>query len=511
MKISTKIIFGYGVLIALMAGMLAYEIFAIHRMQSISRSLSGVNFRTTMFSFQLMRERDLVEEYTQKYFALGDPEYVDALQQFQSQFDATLREVKSSGRSTKEQQEIGRLDEEWRAFKEEFALERQKLTPGTFTDFPPGLEKRLEALRAKINVVYQATLAAIDSEVQRSNQTGRRAETVTWAVSAVALVVSCLVTFFLTRSIARPLSHLTEGTHRIAKGQFDYRLDVSRQDEFAQLARDFNTMTRRLNELDQMKRDFVSHVSHELKAPLASIRETLQLLLEELPGPLTAKQRRLLEINLQCARRLSSMIGNLLDLSRMEAGMMEYELKSNNLAALVRTTIAEFEPQAGEKDIRLETRLPEYALSAHCDADRILQVLGNVLSNAIKFSPEGGRIEIRGFKATALPTRLPESWRRKMTPRAQDGGFIVATIADTGPGIPPPLKERIFEKFHQVQHTKELKGQSVGLGLAICRTIMQAHQGAIWVEDNPGGGSIFLVMLQAATGSDVTHRVSGPI
>ena len=98
-----------------------------------------------------------------------------------------------------------------------------------------------------------------------------------------------------------------------------------------------------------------------------------------------------------------------------------------------------------------------------------------------------------------------------MTPRAQDGGFIVATIADSGLGIPPPLKERIFEKFHQVQHTKELKGQSVGLGLAICRTIMQAHQGAIWVEDNSGGGSIFLVLLPAATGSDVTHRVSGPI
>ena len=98
-----------------------------------------------------------------------------------------------------------------------------------------------------------------------------------------------------------------------------------------------------------------------------------------------------------------------------------------------------------------------------------------------------------------------------MTSHGQEGGYIVATIADSGPGIPPPLKERVFEKFHQVQHTKELKGQSVGLGLAICRTIMQAHQGAIWVEDNPGGGCIFLVLLPAATGSDVTRRVSGPI
>ncbi len=511
MKISTKIIAGYGILIALMAGLLVYEIFAIHRMQSISQNLSSVNFRTSIVSLQLMRERDLVEEYTKKSFALGDPEYVAALSEFQAGFDSLLQEVKSTGRSAQEQEEIARLAEEWKAFREEFDLERQKLMPGSYADFPPGLERSLERLRARIHLVYQATLTGIQSQVRRSNETGRRAESFTWVVAALALVVSCLVTFFLTRSIARPLSHLTEGTHRIAEGQFDYRLDTSRNDEFAQLARDFNSMTLRLNELDQMKRDFVSHVSHELKAPLASIRETLQLLIEELPGPLTGKQKRLLEINLQCARRLSSMIGNLLDLSRMEAGMMEYELKSNNLATLVRTSVAELEPQAADRGIRLETVLPDHPLNAHCDADRILQVLGNVLSNAVKFSPGGGRIEIRAFKANALPPRLPESWRRRIVARANNGNFAVASIADTGPGIPAPMRERVFEKFQQVQQTKGLKGQSVGLGLAICRTIMLAHQGAIWVEENPAGGSIFFVMLPEATGSQVTHRVSGPI
>jgi methyl-accepting chemotaxis protein len=306
MKITSKIIAGYGILIVLMAGLLAYELFALHRMQSISRDLSSVNFRASIASLQLMRERDLVEEYVRKYFLVGDPQYKRALVEFQEQFEATLEVVVVNARSVKEKEGAGRLSEDWKAFTSELTTEQSLLKTESFAAFPENLNARLERLRGQILDVYQSTLAAIESEVQRSSATGRAAESVTWIVAGFALIIGCAVTFFITRSISKPLRSLTEGTNRISAGQFDYRLDVSRNDEFAQLARDFNTMTRRLNELDQMKKDFVSHVSHELKAPLSSMREALQLLLDELPGPLTAKQKRLLEINLQCGRRLSS-------------------------------------------------------------------------------------------------------------------------------------------------------------------------------------------------------------
>jgi signal transduction histidine kinase len=302
------------------------------------------------------------------------------------------------------------------------------------------------------------------------------------------------------------------GTRRITEGQFDYRLDTSRGDEFAQLARDFNIMTRRLNELDQMKKDFVSHVSHELKAPLASIRESLQLMLEELPGPLTVKQKRLIEINLMCARRLSSMLGNLLDLSSMDAGMMEYQLKSNDIAGLTLTAMEEYEPQAREKNLRLVAALPESSLPVHCDGDRIIQVIGNVIGNAIKFSPTGGLIEIRAQALPSLPRHLPESWRRTLSKSQGDSGFVTLSISDLGPGIPAELKEKIFKKFQQLRQEKALTGPGVGLGLAISRTIMMAHQGAIWVEDNPGGGSIFVLLLPAGSaGRGLIHTESAPI
>jgi two-component system sensor histidine kinase GlrK len=511
MKISTKIVLGYGILIALIAVLVAYEAFAIHRMQTISRNLSRVNFVASLASLRLMRDRDLVEEYTKKYFAINAPEYDSALRDFERELESTLREIRANGRSPGEQDEIARLSRDWRDFKTDLEKARQNLDAGGTPDFPPPLEDRLERLRVQIQAVYRATVAGIESEVARSNETGRRAESMTWMTSILALAVSCLVGAVVVRSISRPLSHLTEGTRRVSDGQFDYRLEASRGDEFSDLARDFNTMTRRLSELDQMKKDFVSHVSHELKAPLVSIRETLKLMLEELPGPLTEKQKRLVEINLNCAQRLSSMIGNLLDLSRMEAGMMEYELRSIDIVPLVRTAVAELEPQSGEMGVSIRTCLPDDPLMAHCDTDRTLQVIGNVVSNAIKYSPHDETIEVRAFEHRGLPPNLPEFWRRALQPAGEDSRFIAVAVADKGVGIPDELKGIIFERFQQGYQAKAAKSQGVGLGLSICRTIMQAHQGAIWVEDNPGGGSIFFMLLPASSGAGTTRGVSDPL
>lgn len=511
MKIATKIIAGFGVLMVLMAGLVAYELYTIHRLQSVSRDLSGVNFRATLASLQLMRQRDLVEEYARKYFLAGDPQYRSALEEYQRQLENSLAEAAANVPARMEHGKVTRLSAEWQGFKTDLAAEESRLQPGTFAALPENLNRRLEQLRLELLDFYHESLTVIADEVQRSGATGRTAESAAWIVAALALLIGAAVTFFITRSISKPLRSLAEGTNRISAGQFDYRLDPSGSDELAQLARDFNLMSRRLHELDQMKKDFVSHVSHELKAPLSSMREALQLLLEELPGPLTPKQRRLLEINLNCSRRLSSMIGNLLDLSRVEAGMMEYELKSHDLGLLIRTVAAELDPRAGEKSIGLRLMLGPAPLMAYCDADRIQQVLSNVIGNAIKFSPPGKSVEIRATFQQDLPSQLPDAWRRSVTAAPGKAGWVLAEIADDGPGVLPADREKIFERFQQARQTKALSGQGVGLGLAISRTIMQAHQGAIWLEENQGGGSIFFILLPTAGNSEISHSVSGPI
>ncbi len=512
MRIATKIISGYAILIALMAAVLIYQVILIHRMQSINKDLSGITFAAARTSIQMMRDRDLVEEYTQKSILLGDPDYGEKLREFEEDFDTSLRDLKSLGRSEKEQIEINRLAQFWDEFSQALAREQEALKPGALQDLPVILVEQLDRLRAQGQTVHQVVLRAIDEQVGKSTDTGAKAEWISWSAGAIALLVSTLVSILIVRSISEPLHHLTEGTRAIAEGKFFYRLDTTRNDEFSQLARDFNTMTARLNELDQMKKDFVSHVSHELKAPLASMLETIHMLLEQIPGPLTEKQQRLLDLNIQSGKRLSTMIGNLLDMSRMEAGVMEYELSNEDLVALVRRVIAEYDTQAQEKNLRIEEDAPEEPFIVECDADRIIQVLGNLLGNAVKFSPNKSAIRVRVARENGIPEGMPQSWRKMAADGVNVHEFAVVAISDTGPGVPDEHKEKIFEKFHQVKQGKKIVGQGVGLGLAICRTIVEAHRGALWVEDNPGGGSIFFLLLRTGVaGNAVTYRASSPI
>jgi two-component system sensor histidine kinase GlrK len=511
MKITTRIVSGYGLFITVLAGLVVYQILTISRLQAINRTLSGINFQNALACLEALRDRDLVEEYAWKSFALADPDYLKQLQEFQKGYETTLMEIKSYANSGEELAEVRRLAELWDSFTADLGLLRQTL-PQSGTALPKSLQNDLEQLRAQTESVYESSLRSMSLKVEKSRRTGETAALVMGCSTIVALAISILVSFLIFRSISKPLAHLTEGTRAIAEGKFFYRLDASRNDEFSQLARDFNTMTRRLNELDELKKDFVSHVSHELKAPLASMRETIQLLLEQIPGPLTEKQKRLLELNLQSGLRLTSMISNLLDLSRTEAGVMEYELKNQDLAPLVRTAVAELEGQAQERQIRIEVALPEEPLPVESDSDRIIQVIVNLVGNAVKFSPKAGTVEVRVEAAAEIPESLPEHWRRLIASSDPKGCFGLLTVADSGPGIPDPDKEKIFEKFHQVKQGRKMAGQGVGLGLAICRTIVQAHRGAVWVEDNPGGGSRFRLLLRGGeTNQGAVTRASTPI
>jgi signal transduction histidine kinase len=156
--------------------------------------------------------------------------------------------------------------------------------------------------------------------------------------------------------------------------------------------------------------------------------------------------------------------------------------------------------------------VPEQPVMVECDGDRVLQVIRNLLGNAIKFSLSGMEVRVRVTSAPEPPAGMPEYLREKIGPLADGKGLALIAVTDTGPGVPDAHKRRIFEKFHQVKQGKKVPGQGTGLGLAISRTIAEAHRGAIWVEDNPGGGSVFYVALPPGeSGNRVTYRASSPI
>jgi two-component system sensor histidine kinase GlrK len=262
------------------------------------------------------------------------------------------------------------------------------------------------------------------------------------------------------------------------------------------LRRENNLFRHRMIEVDEMKKAFISHVSHELKAPLASMQETTHLILERIPGPLTDKQQRLLELNMQCGKRLATMLGNMLDLSRLEAGIVEYEMQSLDIGALLNRIIVDLNVQAQDKTQRITTDIQPEPLIVECDPDRMAQAFINLIENALRFSKREGVVTVHARFEPNLPENTPGEKRIPLSDAK--AGFALIAVSDSGPGIEDEHKQKVFETFHQVKRGKKAHGQSLGLGLAISRFLVEAHQGYIWIDDNPNGGSVFFVLLPLA-------------
>ena len=225
-------------------------------------------------------------------------------------------------------------------------------------------------------------------------QSAQRAERFSWIAAVGALLLSILLSALLARSIVLPL----EPTRRKARARcrLDASTIVSRCRELTSSRRcrtDFNSMTERLDELDRMKRDFVSKVSHDLKTPLSSMQETISALLDELPGPLTPKQRQLLELNRDGGKRLSAMLSKLLDLSRIEAGL-EPDYQMVDVVQLVRHSVERMNAARRERGLQTSIAEPARRLLVRGDSAGLAQVFDNLLENAIKFSPSGAEVGV---------------------------------------------------------------------------------------------------------------------
>jgi signal transduction histidine kinase len=237
----------------------------------------------------------------------------------------------------------------------------------------------------------------------------------------------------------------------------------------------------RLRQLDQLKDDFLATVSHELRTPLTSIRSFSEILLDA-PDLDPEERAHFLQVIVRESERLTRLINDFLDLSKIESGRMEWDIGEHRLQGLVEEAVAATHGLFAERRVALSCELGDAAGPAvRCDRDRIIQVLINLLSNASKFVPDGAgevRVEVR--------------------PHAE--GYLVR-VEDNGPGVPQPYREAIFEKFRQVGGsggTLKDKPKGTGLGLAICRQIVERFGGRIWAEDASIGGAAVCFTLPAA-------------
>lgn len=303
-----------------------------------------------------------------------------------------------------------------------------------------------------------------------------------------ALGIGFVGAFILSRNLSRPILEMSRLTQEIGKGRLDVSIPSDRGDELGYLAGQFNSMTKRLRELDEMKQDFVHAVTHELRSPLSAIESHANAMIEELerlkgiPAGVVKDWRSSIHHVKVNTSRLNRFVSALLDLAKIERGKMDINPQAACLRELAEEVFSLMGPKAKEKGIRLINEVQGTDSAAHADPQRIHQVLVNLVANAVKFTPARGEVRI-----SAKPHRE---------------GWICVGVKDTGPGISPEFMPRLFNKFEQA---KELKDQvrdfkGTGLGLSICKGIVEGHGGEIWAESRPGEGAAFYFTLPSLTG-----------
>ena len=282
--------------------------------------------------------------------------------------------------------------------------------------------------------------------------------------------------FFLSQSISKPIKQLYNTTLEIKKGNYDIKVDIKTNDEIEELANALNLTTESLykmeqdrKEIDNAKTEFLNITSHELRTPMTPMKAHLQMLNEGYFGKLNKKQKESLSVIIRNSDRLDNIISDFLEISKIEAAKLKFDFKETDIKELINDTITFMQGFAKGKNIRLVVKVKSLPL-IQADPDRISQVLRNLIDNAIKFSDEGSKVEISA-------ELINDS--------------ILFTVKDYGCGLSSENQLKIFEPFYQVESSIKRKYGGTGLGLTICRGIVESQKGKIWVESQLGKGSKF--------------------
>ncbi len=476
LSLFSRLTFGYLVVFLLVTGVSAYAIFQLRQFDELTQSILTVDNRIldkgkTLADLLLSQSR-----YEQKFTITHDQVLFKEFLRLKEDFDAQLKQAIALADATAGQT-LMEIKKDYQTYEGLVTQEARLLEthrPYSQVAYKQNKDKMVDRILSLLERLRIDRQRMAYVKVARLAGAANQAHEIYVVIAVICLVAILLMSFVTTKSITHPVSLLKSKTREIAEGRFEGGLQVASPPELAELATAFNVMCEKLKELDRMKADFFSSMSHELRTPLTSIKEGTGLLLDGVGGETTDKQRKLLAIVAEESNRLIGVVNSLLDLSKMEAGMMTYDFEITTLEPLIRRAVAEITPLVEAKQISLQSAVELQLPKIKLDSERILQVLRNLLGNAVKFTPKGGHVRI-----VAKPMN----------------GHLEVSVKDSGPGIPAESLKMIFEKFHQGAHNGVNTRHGTGLGLAIARSIISSHGGRIWAESELGRGSTFVFVL----------------
>jgi len=482
MSLRQRILWALFGIVLVMAAPTAYAVLALRQLSSVTRALQTRDAEAALALGRLQGAFSELQSWERSYVALARQPLADRLA-VRRRFDTNARRLATELHRLERLGYAGparQAEARWAELRRVLAEEIRLVETGAVTEATSYRERTVlpafAALDRALDPIADAINERVAAQVERSRRIATIAASIALGSLLLALLVAGVLGTLLARAILGPLGELRRAMGVVAQGEFDVepRIPPDRRDELGDLARSFRAMTQQLKELDRLKAEFVSIASHELKTPLSVIRGYVSLLLEGIYGPLGDEQRKVLEAVSNQTDRLGTLIQQLLDIHRFEAGGVRLDVRPMPVRAFVRELATSFEALAQQNRIRFTVDVAEdVPETIVADPNRLNEAVGNLLSNAFKFTPPEGQI-----------------WLRV----ARRDGHVVFEVEDTGPGIPADEFPRIFEKFYQAGDANQ-RAKGSGLGLAIARRIVEAHGGTIAADSEVGRGSVFRIAL----------------
>jgi signal transduction histidine kinase len=473
MRLASKIFLGFSLVIVVLAAVGFFGLRAVGRLVSVNREIASESLPALRLTGSVRDSLLTMARLEARFGILRDRRYADLWRESAAHARADfirLADLVHSG------PEATRLTSAREAFARYHAagVDEQAALLAAPRRAPVILDTPVRRLGEQAETEMEALQQAIHARVLRAQVEVARLEQRTWTGVAIALatavVLALVATAVIALRITRSLRRLSAATTAVAAGSFREPIPVGGPDEVGVLASSFNAMADRLRQHDELKAEFFATLSHELRSPITSVREAAHLLADGVPGPLTPKQARMVDIIRRSTDRLLRLVNQILDVSRLRAGVLPLERVPLDLDWLVGRAIDELRPQADEARVTLVRERIGTRFMVTGDEDRLVQVVVNLLANAVRFTPVGGRVTIRLVDA---------------------GPECEIQVEDTGVGIPAAELPHVFESYRQAH-----RGQGgTGLGLAIVRGLVHAHGGRVTAESHEGKGSRFTVLL----------------
>ena len=475
MSIFKRLILGNLIILLLVAFWGAIVTYKLGSLQKITRQIVEVNGATIIVGDRLLDSFTLLMNFIKKYYVSGDMDYYHRVQDLEvlvKEDFGLINHLIESDRQRDQFSDIKRLYVELIKRFEGNVARAKKDWPGTnLKDHDLELEQMAVYLKEIINQNKQS----INENTDLSNRLSRQIFLMTIIITILTVLLVGIISLFNTRAITTAISHFKKKTEEISQGHFKELQTTRGPREIRDLSRHFNAMSQRLGELDHLKGDFISHVSHELKTPVTAIKEASIMLSKDLYSDQPQKLYELYAlIHEECDRLLNSVL-RLLDYSKMEARAMDYQFADFDLLLMIRKSILKLAPLAQKKKIDLEFVPPPQLPVISADGDRIREIMDNLIGNALKFTPSYGKILVK----CSLD---------------KEGKRVEVSVTDNGCGIKSKHLQAIFQKFKQIDNGIGTR-MGAGLGLSISKHIVKAHGGDIWAESDYPKGTQFIFTL----------------